>query len=175
MNDHPFVTLLIEALNLIHPRFASGHGLTYSIDEASSPAAARKEREQPFLRELYHQFRRLWDKALPVRLGLGHVLIQADPDAATGRQPDLLFWQLGEQGQPDRRLGAVSVVYLSNPDTLAAEMQLLERFHSVPGYPTCICVLVGRSSELTSSGPFPSGSLVRLFHDIDSRTASVLD
>lgn len=82
--DDPFLLYLVEAANLVHPRFAGP-------DRGA------------FAREFYHQLRRLWDKALPVQLGLGHVLIRSDPAA------DLAFWQLGENGTPDRRLGAVTV------------------------------------------------------------------
>ena len=66
---HPFLDLATEALNQLHPRFAGKGLLAYPPADADGPAAARKERERPFVREFYHQFRRLWDKALPVRLG----------------------------------------------------------------------------------------------------------
>lgn len=85
---------LVEALNLLHPRFAGP-------DRAA------------FVRELYHQLRRLWDKALPVQLGLGHVLIRSDPDG----DADLVFWRLGEGGDPDRRVGAVRVATV-DPDAV---------------------------------------------------------
>src|SRR4051812_28849523 len=120
MPEDPFLTLVTEALNLMHPRFASAHGREYPAAEADEPPAARKVRERSFLMEFYHEFRRLWDQALPVNLGLGHVLVQADPDAGN-RTPDLLFWQLGERGAPDRRLAAVSLAFLSNPAAIAAD------------------------------------------------------
>ena len=66
MTDDPFRTLVVEALNLTHPRFAA----------ADAPGS--------FLREFYHQVRHLWDRAVPVQLGLGHVVVQADPDAPPG-------------------------------------------------------------------------------------------
>ena len=69
--------LLVESLNLMHPRFAAAHPL----------------------HEFYHQFRRLWDKALPVQLGLGHIIVQDDPDSPPGPRPDLLVWQIGEGGR----------------------------------------------------------------------------
>jgi len=96
----PFLALVIEALNLTHPRFASAGGLVYTPEEAEEPPAARKVRERPFVMEFYHEFRRMWDQAVPVQRGLGHVLIQSDPDAGS-RTPDLLFWKLGERGAPD--------------------------------------------------------------------------
>src|SRR2546430_1671209 len=37
-----------------------------------------------FRYEFYHQFRRLWDKALPVRLGRGHVVVQGDSASQGG-------------------------------------------------------------------------------------------
>ena len=50
MTDDPFLTLLVEALNLMHPRFASASGLVYTPEEAEEPPAARKVRERPFVR-----------------------------------------------------------------------------------------------------------------------------
>src|SRR5689334_15750250 len=104
---NPFLALVIDALNLTHPRFAAAGGLAYTPEEAGEPPAARKVRERAVGMEFYSEFRRLWDRAEPVRRGLGHVMIQADPDAGT-RTPDLLFWKLGEHGEPDTRLAAVS-------------------------------------------------------------------
>jgi len=65
MTTDPLVSLLVEALNLTHPRFAAAGGLAYTPAGADEPPAARKARERFFLLELYHEFRRLWDKALP--------------------------------------------------------------------------------------------------------------
>ena len=67
MNPHPFVDLLTEALNLTHPRFALAFGEEYGPHETD--AAARRERERPFLCEFVHQFRHLWERGLPGRLG----------------------------------------------------------------------------------------------------------
>ena len=116
-----FVTLIVEALNLMHPRFAA--------------AGARME--------FYHQFRRLWDKALPVQLGLGHVMLQDDPAIPPESRPDFLFWQLGERGQPDRRLGAVSFAP-------AADVVALARLRTDPGYPHIVRVIVGRDTDIPS-------------------------
>jgi hypothetical protein len=143
MADHPFISLVVEALNLAHPRFALSHGREYASEEAGEPAAARKVRERPFLMEFYHEFRRLWDRAVPVQRGLGHVMIQADPEAGS-RTPDLLFWQLGENGQPDQRLAAVSIAFASNPDAVAADQTLLARYRVSPDYPVTVSVVVGK-------------------------------
>lgn len=142
----PFVDLVTEALNLLHPRFAGRDGLVYPPAEADSPAAARKDRERPFVREFYHQFRRLWDKALPVRLGLGHLLIQADPAPPPGRQPDLLVWQLGENGAPDQRYAALAFVCGSNPTALDADLATLVRFHTA-GYAVAVLVRIGPAGD----------------------------
>ncbi len=139
----PFVSLLVEALNLTHPRFASAGGLAYTPEEAEEPAAARKVRERPFVMEFYHEFRRMWDRAEPVRRGLGHVMIQADPDAGS-RAPDLLFWTLGERGAIDSRLAAVSFALLTNPGAVAADQALLARVRDKPGYPRAVSVVIGR-------------------------------
>jgi hypothetical protein len=127
MTDDPFLTLIVEALNLMHPRFASAGGSS-------------------FAHEFYHQFRRLWDKAVPVQLGLGHVLIRLDPAVPPGPRPDFLFWQLGEHGQPDRRLGAVA---FASPSDLTE----LARLRSEPGYPHAVCVIVGNETNIPPGGP----------------------
>jgi hypothetical protein len=141
----PFLALVIEALNLTHPRFAAAHGLAYTPSEADEPPAARKVRERSFLMEFYHEFRRLWDRAEPVRRGLGHIVVQGDPDAPV-RQPDLLFWQLGEHGAADRRLASLSLVFASNPGAVAADLKLLARFRDL-GYALAVCVVIGRAAE----------------------------
>src|SRR5262245_59879408 len=162
----PFLSLVVEALNLTHPRFALANGRAYTPDEAAEPPAARKARERSFLMEFYAEFRRLWDKAVPVARGLGHILIQADPDAGS-RTPDLLFWQPGEHGRPDRRLAAVSFAFLSNPDAVAAAQTLLARFRDAPGYPRAVSVVIGRRADIPETGlPAPDGVTV-IFFDTD--------
>lgn len=143
---HPFHALVVETLNLMHPRFAAAHGREYTPAEAEEPPAARKVRERSFVLEFYHEFRRMWDKAVPVQRGLGHIITQGDPDAGA-RQPDLLFWQLGERGAPDRRFGAVSLVFRTNPAAVAADLKLLARFRNDLGYAHAFCVLIGKSPE----------------------------
>jgi hypothetical protein len=165
--DHPFLSLVVEALNLTHPRFALANGREYTADEAAEPPAARKVRERSFLMEFYHEFRRLWDRAVPVQRGLGHIVIQADPEAAS-RTPDLLFWQLGEHGAPDRRLAALSIAFRSNPDALAADQALLERWRTTPGYPIAVSVVVGPVGERM---PAPEGVTVIEF-DIEKWQAN---
>ncbi|MBM3983461.1 MAG: hypothetical protein FJ304_24970 [Planctomycetes bacterium] len=142
-----FVQLVIEALNLTHPRFASAGGLVYTPEEAEEPAAARKVRERPFVMEFYSEFRRMWDKAEPIRRGLGHIIIQSDSDAGA-RAPDLLFWKLGEHGAPDSRLAAISFAFATNPGAVAADQTLLARVRDKPGYPRAIGVVIGRAADL---------------------------
>ena len=136
MTDDPFLALLVEALNLMHPRFAAVHPLY----------------------EFYHQLRRLWDKALPVQLGLGHVVIQDDPDAPPGPRPDLLFWQL----EPERRLAAVSIVE-SAPDGA-----VLARYKMGLEYPYAVGIVIGSRDV-----PMVEG-VARIVYDIERRTASVV-
>lgn len=150
--DDPFLTLLVEALNLIHPRFAAAYPL----------------------HEFYHQFRRLWDKALPVQLGLGHVILQADPDIPAGNRPDLFFWQLGEHGQPDRRLGAVSLITLSNPAEFNATLKPLDACRTA-GYAHAVCVVLGRTTDLPEAGLQSAEGVTTIFYDTDRRTATTLD
>jgi hypothetical protein len=165
--DHPFLSLVVEALNLTHPRFALASGREYTPEEAAEPRATRKVREHSFLMEFYHEFRRLWDRAVPVQRGLGHIVLQADPEGGS-RTPDLLFWQLGEHGTPDRRLAALSIAFRSNPDAVTSDQALLARWRTMPGYPLAVSVVVGRAEEKAEA---PEGVTVIEF-DIERWQAS---
>ena len=128
MHD-PFVEFVLEALNVMHPRFA-----------AANP-----------VHEFYHQFRRLWDKALPVQMGLGHLVIQSEPNPPPGPAPDLLVWQL----EPERRLAAVSF------DTVAPLL-------AYDSYPTRVCVGYGAEPPATEG-------VSRILYDVAARRARILD
>jgi hypothetical protein len=163
----PFLAFVADALNLMHPRFASAHGLAYTPAEADEPAAARKARERPVVLEFYHEFRRMWDQAEPVRRGLGHIVTQADP-AAGARTPDLLFWALGERGAADARLAAVSVAFLTNPGAVAADQALLARYRDAPGYPRAVSVVVGRRADLPADGVPRTDGVATVFFDVET-------
>jgi hypothetical protein len=141
--DDPFLLYLVEALNLVHPRFAG-------VDGSGPPDRAA------FAREFYHHLRRLWDKALPVQLGLGHVLIRSDPDG----RADLVFWRLGEGGEPDRQLGTATVMALG--DRPPVDPLLSDR---------AVFVLVGKGAA--PHQPAADGVAV-LRYDIDRRAAAVV-
>ena len=173
MTDDPFLMLLVEALNLTHPRFALANGREFSPQEAEEPPATRKVRERSFLMEFYAEFRRLWDKAVPVQRGLGHIVIQSEPEAGS-RTPDLLFWQLGERGQPDRRLGAVSFAFLSNPSAVAADQTLLARFREAPGYSRAVSVVIGRSADVPERRLPAVDGVTAIFFDIDRWQAVIV-
>ena len=169
VSDDPFLALIVEALNLMHPRFAGANELGYAVDE---PTAGGKWREQPVLMEFYHQFRRLWDKALPVRLGLGHLMVQDDPCHTPG--PDFLFWQLGEQGQSDRRFGAVSLVFLSNARRVDLDLQSLGWFRDKRGFSKAVCVMIGRAAEVPEGGLPSVPGVADVFFDVDRWAATVV-
>jgi hypothetical protein len=171
VTDDPFLTLIVEALNLTHPRFAASGGPS-------------------FAHEFYHQFRRLWDKAVPVQLGLGHVMIRPDPTIPRGPRPDFLFWQLGEHGQPDRRLGAVWFASTSDlaemeqlqPDLgvesfgFAMNLAKLARLRSDPGYPHAVCVIAGNGWDIPPGGlPAVPGVMVVFFDTERWVVTAVLD
>jgi hypothetical protein len=128
--DHPFLDFVVEALNVMHPRFA-----------AANP-----------VHEFYHQFRRLWDKALPVQLGLGHLVIQPEPNPPPGPKPDLLVWQL----EPERRLAAISF----------GNVESLLRYRDL-GYPMAVCI--GYGAE-----PPAAESVARIHFDTTRRIATIL-
>ena len=136
MSDDPFLTLLVEALNLMHPRFAAVY---------------------PH-HEFYHQFRRLWDKALPVKLGLGHLVFQHEPDGPIGLEPDYLIWQL----EPERRFAAVSFYHPDRPEGFDAIL----RFRDL-GYPRVVTIGYGEE-------PPAAEGVTRIRYDTDRRTASIV-
>jgi hypothetical protein len=173
MTDDPFLTLVVEALNLMHPRFAAANGREYTPEEAAGPLAARKVRERPFLLEFYHEVRHLWDQAVPVQLGLGHVVVQSEPDLSA-RIPDLLFWQLGERGEPDRRLAAVSLALLTNPDAVSADQTLLARYRHAPGYRYGVGIVVGGLEALPAAGMPAAEGVTAVFFDAERWQARVI-
>ena len=162
----PFLALVIEALNLTHPRLASAGGLVYTPEEAEEPPAARKVRERLCVMEFYHEFRRMWDQAVPVQRGLGHVMIQSDPECKS-RAPDLLFWKLGERGLPDSRLAAVSFAFATNPGAVASDQALLARFRDKPGYPRAVSVVIGRRADVGEGGVPKVDGVATVFFDTE--------
>lgn len=139
MVENPFLTLIVEALNLLHPRFAAGGLVSFQF-------------------ELYHQLRHLWDRAIPVQLGLGHVLIHADTD--------LHFQQLGERGKPDTNLGVVAVATLADVDTLDSVLLRLNRIRKTQGFAHAVCVVVGCLEEIPSSGLPEAPGIVTVSFDV---------
>ncbi|MFO0804116.1 MAG: hypothetical protein U0791_13460 [Gemmataceae bacterium] len=126
--DDAFLNFVIEALNVMNPRFAAAN---------------------PVL-EFYHQFRRLWDKALPVQMGLGHLVIQPEPNPPPGPQPDLLVWQL----EPERRLAAI-------------KFGATEPLVNFDIYPVRVCI--GYGAE-----PPEAVDLARIHYDTTRRVARLL-
>jgi hypothetical protein len=51
--------------------------------------------------EFYHQFRKLWDRGIPVGMGLGHLLLKSDGDT-------LRIERIGEKGVPGATLAVIS-------------------------------------------------------------------
>lgn len=172
MSDDPFLTFVVEALNLMHPRFAAANGREYTADEAATPPAARKVRERSFLLEFYHEVRHLWDRAFPVELGLGHIVIQGEPDLGA-RSPDLLFRQLGEHGRPERRRGAVSLAFVTNPDALRADQVLLARYRTSPGYQYAVSVVIGSRTAIPPDGLPSEEGVTVVFFDVDRWMATI--
>jgi hypothetical protein len=79
----PLRELLTDALGFIHPAFV----------DASKPTSV--------MCEFYHQFRKLWDRGIPVGMGLGHLLVKVLDDATLG------IHRLGENGKSDEALAVI--------------------------------------------------------------------
>ncbi len=59
----------------------------------ADPAAARLE--------FYHQFRKLWDRGIPVGMGLGHLLVKPEGDG-------LAIERIAEKGVAGEKLAVIS-------------------------------------------------------------------
>ncbi len=81
MSD-PLKELIEQSLGLMNPSFAP-------------PGKMHSARC-----EFYHQFRKLWDRGIPVGMGLGHLLLIADDDTVQ-------IERLGEQGKPTETIANV--------------------------------------------------------------------
>ena len=173
MTDDPFLMLIVEALNLTHPRFALANGREYPSNEAGEPPAARKVRERSFLMEFYHEFRRLWDKAVPVQRGLGHVVIQADPDAGS-RSPDLLVLATRRTrsvptGGSERSRSRFSRTPMPSPRIRHCSLDSA----TSPGYPHAVSVVIGRRVDMAESRVSAPDDVTAIFFDIDKWQASI--
>jgi hypothetical protein len=85
-----------------------------------------------------------------------------------------LIWQLGEHGLPDRRLGALSVAFLSNPDAVTTDQTLLARFRKNPGYQFAVSVVVGQLAAIPSRGLPAAEGVTGIFFDVDRWNATVV-
>ena len=78
----PLRELIDTALDLMNHSFAP----------PGDAAAARME--------FYHQFRKLWDRGIPVGMGLGHLLLKTEGEL-------LVIERIAEKEQPGQRLTVI--------------------------------------------------------------------
>jgi len=131
MPDDPFLQLVCDALGLM-----------------SRPFTDPGDR-QSYACEFYHQFRKLWDRGIPVGMGLGHILLR-------GRAGGEFFaHRLGENGRPAEPLAVIAFVRPSEGSGTESEPLLpaLDRLSSRKVElccPTAIAVMIGSRSGLTA-------------------------
>lgn len=82
MNE-PLLELISSALELMN----------HSFSPPGNAASARLE--------FYHQFRKLWDRGIPVGMGLGHLLVRADGEF-------LIIERIGEKGIAGEQLALIA-------------------------------------------------------------------
>ena len=131
--NEPLLELIADSLTLMNRSFTR-------VDDLRSYAC-----------EFYHQFRKMWDRGIPVGMGLGHITMK--PLEASDR-PAFLIERLAEKGQPARMLATVE--FLSAKQT--------------PMLPTIACeyeiaIIVGT----TDTTPSPT----TIFFDTDQWTAKI--
>ena len=83
MMDEPLLELLTTAAKTMNRAFAPDGDV----------AAARLE--------FYHQFRKLWDRGIPVGMGLGHLLLKPDGEC-------LRIERIAENGVPGENLTLIA-------------------------------------------------------------------
>ncbi len=132
--NEPLLELIADSLTLMNRSFTR-------VDDLRSYAY-----------EFYHQFRKMWDRGIPVGMGLGHITMK--PLEASDR-PAFLIERLGEKGQPARMLATVEF--------------LTEKLS--PMLPTIACeyeiaIVVGT----TDTTPSPATTIL---FDIDHWTAKI--
>jgi|GEM_PF-5010609 len=131
--NEPLLELIADSLTLMNRSFTR-------VDDLRSYAC-----------EFYHQFRKMWDRGIPVGMGLGHITMK--PMAASDR-PAFLIERLAEKGQPARMLATVE--FLTAKQT--------------PMLPTIACeyeiTIVVATTDMV-----PSSTATTIVFDIDLWTA----
>ena len=133
----PLLELIADSLTLMNRSFTR-------VDDLRSYAC-----------EFYHQFRKMWDRGIPVGMGLGHITMK--PIAASDL-PAFLIERLSEKGQPSRMLATVE--FLTAKQT--------------PMLPTIACeyeiaIIVGATDTI------PLSSSITIVFNIDLWTAKMKD
>lgn len=108
MSD-PLLELVHDALTLMNRAFV----------DSTQPASIKCE--------FYHQFRKLWDRGIPVGLSLGHLLVKHLDEATLG------IIRLGEGGKRDENLAAVRFDVLTPVAGFARTLAVVSR--SLPPHP----------------------------------------
>lgn len=117
---HELRQLIGDALTLMNPAFV----------DASKPASV--------LCEFYHQFRKLWDRGIPVGMGLGHLLIKPIDANSLG------IHRLGEHGKGDEALAAVC--YGTVTHVTDFECTIVVTFVNIPPLPGVTILKVNRGT-----------------------------
>jgi hypothetical protein len=144
MPDDPFLQLVCDALGLMNPAFTDPQvGFLYSY-------------------EFYHQFRKLWDRGIPVGMGLGHLIVRYSLWA------DIAVYRLGEGGRQDEPLAGIR---FSHPTGLEKVADGTATVLSTPhNFRYAIVILYGRRDPLP---PLPAGVTLIQF-DPECWTATVI-
>ena len=151
MTDDPFLQLVCDALGLMNRAF------TDPADRHSYAA------------EFYHQFRKMWDRGIPVGMGLGHLILTAKADG------ELFAYRHGENGRPHQPVAVIHFWGKTPPDYVGyvtgdLDAHLRHRKQEL-GCPVAVAV------DLTDPDPqaIPSDEYVTLRFDPARWTVTVFE
>jgi hypothetical protein len=149
MTDDPLMQLICDALGLMNRAFV----------DLQEPASVE--------REFYHQFRKLWDRGIPVGMGLGHLVVRGGPLG-------LDVVRLGENGKADESLTTIGFAPARSSSHVAAfPARVLAEAKERTSYPfPLILIFFGTTLDLASEPGSPTGLAVIRF-DTKRWTASI--
>src|SRR5687767_14679885 len=142
MTDDPFLELVCDALGLMN-RACINLNTTLG-SESVEPSGIGIMCEELVAHEFYHQFRKMWDRGIPVGIGLGHLIFRHVCPLSFGID------RLGEGGLPNGSYAVFDFIPSGEYDHVG--FRALELMGRQFGYRYPVAVVVGRDRPETVPG-----------------------